>query len=286
MLITSPSPLPDQIPPIPPPGSGGGEGGEFGEDPNLKKIRDKLAAQPLPLRLLASMRAEERLYAPVMGGAVTVDDVLAAIDDAALTLGPELGNLDPDKQGLASLERYVAGCIKRARRDRRELRTATLPASRPSPPSAPASEPSPEVAEALCAFRDLYVSAGGYERVIMADDDARHIADALVETAKQATGNKSAIDVMCSAAKAYFEDAYYGSQGHSLKRFAIVLRTEPTRLLGKKRRDPNAFDPFAFTKNPLEARDEDCVPMPEDCRVMFEKLKGKLSASKVTVDES
>ncbi len=225
----------DQIPPNPPTvGSSGVDDGS--EDPNVRDIRQKLAKQSKPLCFLVATRAEERLYAAVLSGSLTTEHVLAAIDDAALTLGPELGAVQrDDAPGLASVERYVAGCVKRARRDRRSDQTpqsSTQFVSRHS--SAPASALPPEVHEAYLAFQDAYIR-GGYERFIAASDDERHIADALQETAKHTTDTRDATDVLCDAAKAYFADEFYAGQGHSLKRFALVLKTEPSRLLGKRK---------------------------------------------------
>ena len=238
ITFTSPSPLPDQIPPSPPPTSKnpGREEQLNNEDgdPNLQDIRLKLAKQPKPICFLVLTRAEERFYAPVLTGSMTVEHVLAAIDDAALTLGPELGTVEAsDPQGLANVERYVAGCVKRARRDRRTDQSPLAPIA-DTRPHARQLAPVPEAPGALAVYRDLYVSVGRYERFIEGADDARHVSEAFDECRKHVVANGSPMDAFIDAATNYLLDAFFSNQAHSLHRFSVLMHKEPARFLGKR----------------------------------------------------
>jgi hypothetical protein len=255
----------DQIPPNPPKGDGSDGDGEFGEDPNLTAIREKLAKQPKPLCFLATTRAEERLYAPVISGALTTEHVLAAIDDAALTLGPELGAVQrEDAQGLASVERYLAGCVKRARRDRRTDPTAQ-PSSQSVPRQTPRQsqpapfEPTPEAHEALDVFREMYVSVGRYERFLQGPDDLRHAAEAMSECRNHAGERDNISDVFVGAVDSYLRDEFFVNQGHALRRFVALLRSEPGRFLGKRTTQKKVFDvgDYLYFKQKLEELEKD-----------------------------
>lgn len=225
---------PKQIPPISPQGGNGDSNGPgvqpIHEDPNLEDIRRKLLALPAPLRYLPSIHAEERLYAPVMGGALSLAHVLNALDEAAISLGPELGAIQPsDKPGLATLERFVAGCVKRARRERHAAPPAHAPASKSQPR---ASEPSPEALDALDRFREMYTSTGGYDRYVVGPGDEQLAADAIAECAKHGDPQK----VLIHALDVYMRDDFFTSQGHTLKRFVAVLKSEPARFVTRKKR--------------------------------------------------
>jgi hypothetical protein len=225
----------DQIPPIPPHGGNGGNGGELDPihgDPNLEDIRRKLASMGKPLCFLPAVRAEERLYAPVLSGGMTTQHVLQAIDDAAVSLGADLGAVQADdKPGLASLERFVAGCVKRARRDRHVVSTPVPTPRTQAQGTARPYEPGPEALDALDRFRELYTSTGGYDRYVVGPDDARLAGEAHAECEKHGDPH----DILIRAIDAYMRDEFYASQGHNLKRFVAVLKTEPARLLGRRR---------------------------------------------------
>ena len=91
-------------------------------DPNLAAIRQKLASMPKPLCFLAEVEAEQGFYSPVMNGAMLLDELLAAIDDAAGKLGPRLRKVQrDDDRGLEELERHVGGYINQARKTRHVL---------------------------------------------------------------------------------------------------------------------------------------------------------------------
>lgn len=232
-LSTSTYSLPDQIPPNPPHGGTSSNDGPRSErvhdDPNLEDIRRKLLGMPAPLRYLPSVRAEERLYAPVMGGALTTAHVLQAIDDAALKLGPELGAVQPgDMANLAALERFVAGCVKRARRERH----ATPPAHASAPQSQPrVHEPNPEALDALDRFREMYTSTGGYDRYVVGPGDEQLAAEAWAECGKHGDPQ----DILLRALDVYFRDDFFTSQGHTLKRFVVVLKSEPARFITRRK---------------------------------------------------
>jgi hypothetical protein len=221
-------------------GNGGDIGGGFApihDDPNLEDIRQKLMGMGKPLCYLPAVRAEERLYAPVMGGALTTAHVLAAIDDAAVSLGPDLGAVQPDdKQGLAALERFVAGCVKRARRDRH-----TTSASPPVTPRAmqvqPArpTEPGPEALDVLDRFREQYTSVGNYDRFVAGPSDPQLAAEVVAECKRHAGESDDWRDFMMRAIEAYMRDDFYANQGHTMRRFVAVLKTEPTRFIGRRR---------------------------------------------------
>jgi hypothetical protein len=187
-----------------------------------------------PLCYLPAVRAEERLYAPVMSGALTTAHVLAAIDDAAVSLGPELGAVQPDdKTGLATLERFLAGCVKRARRDRHTTSAPTLKASQA--PSVQASEPGPEALDVLDRFREQYTSVGNYDRFVAGPDDPRFAAEVVTECKRYAGDSGDWREILLLAIEAYLLDEFYANQGHTLRRFVAVLKAEPTRFIGRKR---------------------------------------------------
>lgn len=257
------SPISDQIrsedPPIPPRG-GTRAPDENGEDPNLVAIRARLAAQPTPLQWLVDVRSEERLYAPVMAGGARLEDVLAAIDDAALKLGPQLGAVKrDDAAGLTAVERFVAGCVRRAKAERRAAVAA---------PEAPSAEQaSADAQEVLEAYKAAYVTTGGYARYVVGNDDLRALDDAL-DAVRAADPEADAKAVLHTAIRSYLEDEFYRAQGHTLRRFAVVLRSEPARLLGRKK--PKGAGFFI----PLPAEDEPSAPVVE----MPTELRGALAA--------
>jgi hypothetical protein len=206
-----------------------------------------------PLCFLPAVRAEERLYAPVLGGAMTTQHVLAAIDDAAVSLGAELGAVQADdKPGLASLERFVAGCVKRARRDR-HVTSAPVPTPRAQHTFSAARpyEPGPEALDALDRFRELYTSTGGYDRYVVGPDDARLAGEAHTECEKHGEPQ----DILIRAIDAYMRDDFYAAQGHNLKRFVAVLKSEPARLLGRRRSVESEEDKLAKWKNEQVLKD-------------------------------
>lgn len=230
--------VPDQIPPISPQGGSGGEGERVHDDPNLEDIRQKLMNMGKPLCYLPAVRAEERLYAPVMGGALTMAHVLAAIDDAAVSLGPDLGAVQPDdKPGLAALERFVAGCVKRARRDRHATSAAPPVTPRTVQPQVTArpAEPSPEALDVLDRFREQYTSVGNYDRFVAGPSDPQFAAEVVAECKRHAGDSDDWRDILLRAIEAYMLDDFYANQGHTLRRFAAVLKAEPARFIGRRR---------------------------------------------------
>lgn len=109
-----------------------------GEDPRLVAIRKKLSGMAKPMRFLVDIHAEERFYNSVASAGLPMDQLFGALDDAAVSLGADLGAVrQGDKQGLHRLERFVAGCVKTARRDRARTSPTQHELIASSPPKQP-----------------------------------------------------------------------------------------------------------------------------------------------------
>lgn len=225
---------PKQIPPISPRGGNGGwEGAKVApihDDPNLEDIRQKLLGMPAPLRYLPAVRAEERLYAPVLTGALSLAHLLNAISEAAVSLGAELGAVSADdKPGLAALERFVAGCVKRAQRNKHTNGSAASPQSQPR-----AAEPSPEALDVLDRYREMYVSIGNYDRFVVGTDDERSASDVVAECKRHAGNDGNWRELLLRCIESFLRDEFFANQGHSFNRFVATLKKDPARLIGKR----------------------------------------------------
>lgn len=205
-------------------------------DPDpVEATRAVLVGMPAPVCWLTDLRAEERLAAGCFGGQTRIEDIVAAVNVAATTLGPELGAVERgDVAGLRRVEAFVARRVASEPMRRRSRGGAPSPRAVPVRAVACAAA----VAELLVSWSAKYEAAPwGYGPYRAGDVDER-LAERLIVKAQAIAEQDGGADIeahtraiIAQATDRWFGDEYFQRSAHSLSWFTSTFEREPGRFL-------------------------------------------------------